>query len=489
VRHVDSSVGMRDNHLLTNHSEFNYGFRKHLTSEPQRPMIVPICFPDLQWNAHAHVRALLANTNALVYKEEEEDQVLERLKDALRSCGLKVKNKKPSTWTEDDAEEFLRMMLIRPFVKEGQRIDGKHLLHMDIHIFEEKVLLAAKQAKKWAEELEEQARAEEELVLISSNDSIDEGYLSMSTASGEVAPAEFTPALMTPDDLNIEGMYKVIAKTTNYYDQNITESNVFLVTLSKNGIGSTGCAWNAGTIHNNYDGVTCVWQGEYRDNDGSFFFTSVYSNQTHEEYSGRFESYAGKEGYLYCRGLNSKYAWFGYGRESYGMLDMYMCKLSNDEVKDVKNSMQRWAMGEKDAIPMEAVMQNIGPSIEWNDFHQIVDQCPKLEVTEGFCSVPPYNSTVCLQTPIAIHLELPPDLNSSKDLFVSIVPEGSVVPDETNMFKATAAVIARGYVFPKHKVPKVSGRYEIALFQNRNTKVAGHTISVIQDYVWKRSRH
>jgi hypothetical protein len=485
---LDFKLANVNEHFLTNHLEFNYGFRKHLTSEPQRPMIVPMCFPDLQWNAHAHVRALLANTNALVYKEEEEDYVLERLKDALRSCGLKVKNKIPSTWTEDDVEDFLRLMLLRPFVKEGERIDGKQLLDMDSHIFEEKVLLAAKQAKKWAEELEEQARTEEEVVLISSHDSTDEGDLSISSVSGEM-PVEVTPSLTTPDKLHMEGMYKVIAKTTNYYDQNITESNVFLVTLSKNGIGSTGCAWNAGTIHNNYDGVTCVWQGEYRESDGSFFFDSLYSNQTHEQYSGRFERYTGNDGYLYCRGFNCKYAWFGYGRESYGMLDMYMCKLSGDEVKDVKNAMQSLAVGETNAIPMEAVMQNIGPTISWNDFHQVVDKCPKLQVTEGFCSVPPYNSTVCLQTQIAVHLELPLDLNTSQDLFVSIVPEGSVVPDQSNIFKATPSIITRGYVFPKDKVPKMPGRYEIALFHKGNVKVAGHPISITQDYVWKRSNH
>jgi hypothetical protein len=283
-------------------------------------------------------------------------------------------------------------------------------------------------------------------------------------------------------------MYKVIAKTTNYYDQNITESNVFLVTLSKNGIGSTGCAWNSGTIHNNYDGVTCVWQGEYRESDGSFFFTSVYSNQTQEQYSGRFETYVGKNDCLYCRGLNSKYAWFGYGRESYGMLDMYMQKLSEDEIKAVKNAMQRLALGENDAVPMEAVMQNIGPEVSWSSFHDVVDKCPKLEAINGFCSVPPYDSTVCLHSPIAVQLTLPQGLTPSDKLILSIIPEGSTGPDENNFFSVNQYIVARGYVFPKHKVPNVPGSYEMVLF-HKGTKVAVHPIRIKQDYLWKLSSH
>lgn len=47
--------------------EFEYAQRLMLTKE--RPVIMPVLFPDLDWNKTKHVRLCLANTNGIKYVE------------------------------------------------------------------------------------------------------------------------------------------------------------------------------------------------------------------------------------------------------------------------------------------------------------------------------------------------------------------------------------------------------------------------------------
>lgn len=427
-----------------------------------------MCFPDLQWNAHAHVRALLANTNALVYKDNEEQEVLERLIDALKANGLEMKNTQPSKWTSEDSQKYMQQMILSSFEHSGKELDGKSLLEMNADSFEEVITRAAKNMKHTLGKLEEEACAEME----------DDLCLTDSTASDESSSGN--------GEASYDGMYKVIAKTTNYYDQNVTESNVFLVTLQRNGIGSSGCAWTAGSIHNNYDGVTSIWQGEFASN-GSFHFTSLYSNDTKEEYSGRFEKCGGDDGNIYARGKYCKYAWFGYGNESYGMLDMMMCKLSPEEEREAKEAMQTLALGDSNAISLEAIMQQIGPTMAWGDFHKAADSYPHYEIDgRGFCLTPAYNASVCLGAPIAVHFELPDGYIAADNCVVSIIPKGTEEIDDVSFFHANEYTVARGYVFPTQKVPADVGPYEIALFNSNGQKIGHNPISITHGNSWKK---
>lgn len=428
-------------------------------SEPSCPAIVPMCFPDLRWNAHGHVRALLANTNALVYQEDGEQDTLNKLLDALKLNGIEIKNNKPSKWSSEDAQLFLEQMVLNSFEKIGKEFNGKSLMAMNADSFDNAFASAAKNFRQKMGELEEEACAREDEVCLtdstssedSRNDMVEESY---------------------------DGMYKVIAKTTNYYDQNITKSNVFLVTLQKNGIGSSGCAWTAGSIHDNYDGVTCIWQGVYSSN-GSFHFTSLYSNDTKEEYSGRFEKCSGDDGRLYARGKFSKYAWFGYGRESYGMLDMFMYKLSSEEAKEVKKDMQSLALGDSSAVSLEAIMQHIGPNLSWSEFHHSADSFPYPSLDErGFCLTPDYNATVNLGAPIAVQFQLRDGYTSEDNCVISIIHKGSEKPNYDTFFYANQYTVPRGCVFPINVVPTVPGYYEVALFNASGQKIAYNPIRI-----------
>jgi hypothetical protein len=51
--------------------EFNLAFNlyTHSKGKPRLPIFVPVAFPDLDWNAHAHVELLAANTNFITHSE------------------------------------------------------------------------------------------------------------------------------------------------------------------------------------------------------------------------------------------------------------------------------------------------------------------------------------------------------------------------------------------------------------------------------------
>lgn len=468
--------------------EFNYGFRKNLTSEAQIPAILPICFPDLQWNKHAHVRALLANTNAIVYNEEGEEECLSRLVEALKANGLKLKSTRPSLWTSDETKHYVQQMIFQSIEQEGHNVDGSNILSMDTQTFENIIAKSARNMKVRLGRLEEEAVAEEDGLSLTT--SANTGNKTSASTGKKKKKKKKKNESQTEsyerEEKSYDGMYKVIAKTTNYYDQNVTESNVFLVTLQRNGVSSSGCVWNAGSIHNNYDGVTSVWQGEYRGLDGSFFFTSLYSNDTNEIYAGNFERCGGDDGFLYSRGASSKYAWFGYGRESYGMLDMLMCKLSSDEEREVKTAMQSLTLNDPDAVPLEAIMKEIGPQMSWDHFHKAADSHPAIMIdNRGFCSTPPYDSTVCLSAPIAIQFDLPQGFTPADNCIVSIISEGSEEPDENFCFQANEYTVARGYVFTKENVPRDVGNYEIALFSNAGAKIGIQPIEILTGNAWR----
>jgi len=54
--------------------EYNYAKRLNLTSKhnPRKPLLLPIAFPDLDWQKRSHVRLLMSSTNAIVIKNNSE---------------------------------------------------------------------------------------------------------------------------------------------------------------------------------------------------------------------------------------------------------------------------------------------------------------------------------------------------------------------------------------------------------------------------------
>lgn len=80
--------------------EYNFALRLNLTSKakPRLPVVIPICFPDLNWTGHDHVMMLMASTNALVYSPEQEAVVFGRLADAMKLVGVKFRGVNPSSW-------------------------------------------------------------------------------------------------------------------------------------------------------------------------------------------------------------------------------------------------------------------------------------------------------------------------------------------------------------------------------------------------------
>jgi len=70
--------------------EYNYAKRLHLTSksDPRKPFIIPVAFPDLDWQKRSHIRLLMSSTNAIVVKEPNTQVVWPLLKDALVGLGL-----------------------------------------------------------------------------------------------------------------------------------------------------------------------------------------------------------------------------------------------------------------------------------------------------------------------------------------------------------------------------------------------------------------
>jgi len=56
--------------------------------DPRIPILMPIAFPDLNWQKRSHIRLLMSSTNAIVAKTESVDSVWTSLKDALENIGL-----------------------------------------------------------------------------------------------------------------------------------------------------------------------------------------------------------------------------------------------------------------------------------------------------------------------------------------------------------------------------------------------------------------
>jgi len=70
--------------------EYNYAKRLNLTSksEPRKPYIIPIAFPDLDWQKRSHIRLLMSSTNAIIVKDSSAEALWSLLKETLITLGL-----------------------------------------------------------------------------------------------------------------------------------------------------------------------------------------------------------------------------------------------------------------------------------------------------------------------------------------------------------------------------------------------------------------
>jgi len=70
--------------------EYNYAKRLNLTSQsdPRKPFLLPIAFPDLNWQRHSHIRLLMSSTNAITAKDYTAAAVWPTLKASLIASGF-----------------------------------------------------------------------------------------------------------------------------------------------------------------------------------------------------------------------------------------------------------------------------------------------------------------------------------------------------------------------------------------------------------------
>ena len=184
-------------------SEFAYAYRKNLSSKDRLPVILPVVFPNLDWNRHKHVRLLLASTNALVWKDDDKSTTFNDIAMSLRKCGLPSTNSDVTTWTRDDALSFLGSVLLRPF-SNAQDLSGRTLLQCSEDQFMRDFGLSALYANAIKSELP-------------GGSDTATGMTSNSILVVSICQLFFFTT----------GVYKCQAKTINNYDANVTESNEF----------------------------------------------------------------------------------------------------------------------------------------------------------------------------------------------------------------------------------------------------------------------
>lgn len=215
------------------------------------------------------------------------------------------------------------------------------------------------------------------------------------------------------------GIYKIIARTINDNDGNITNSNEFLVFMKDGGISSSGCVWSAGSMHANYDGVTCVWQGTYSPATGQFHYTARYSNDTREEYAGSLD----KDGFI----VKAKYAWWGYGRQSYGSLDAVLQRLSAAEEEQAMQALQQMLEKGEDRLHN---LQSIGKPLSWDALESIRDEHlaarrSQTEASATFVGLPAAGTAIKTGQAFAVHFKRPAGANaSSKKEWIGLCRKG-----------------------------------------------------------------
>lgn len=329
-------------------SEFQYAYRRNLTSSfvPRKPVFLPICFPDLDWNEHKHVRLLLASTNALVYKPDSEGELLASLALSMKRCGIQFgAGSNINDWDTERVCGWLRDILLQP-VKDSS-ITGEELMSMSDKQFRDTLKLSQTHISVIRKQLPDDAGSSKKKAA-GKKKAAAKGK---KAAAADVAGQEVN-GLGTVDAYG--GWYKVLARTINDADGNVTESNQFLMRFHEGGISSSGCCWNAGTMHNNYDGVTAVMQGRYNMETGQLVFNMVYSNNTHESYAGT----------LCPEGIvMAKYTWWGYGRRSAGSFDAAMCKLSAAEEAEALTKFAGMLDAGTDQLHN---LGEIGRALDWN---------------------------------------------------------------------------------------------------------------------------
>eukprot|EP01099_Mayorella_cantabrigiensis_P003413 TRINITY_DN261_c0_g1_i12.p1 TRINITY_DN261_c0_g1~~TRINITY_DN261_c0_g1_i12.p1 ORF type:complete len:582 (-),score=170.84 TRINITY_DN261_c0_g1_i12:273-1784(-) len=100
VDHIDVMILMIDAEWATSgecEAEFNLAYRKHLVSKqsPRKPTFLPVVFPNLDWNAHKHVRLLLASTNAIVVSQQKDmHEIGELLLSSIKNLGIEPRSPK-----------------------------------------------------------------------------------------------------------------------------------------------------------------------------------------------------------------------------------------------------------------------------------------------------------------------------------------------------------------------------------------------------------
>lgn len=238
-----------------------------------------------------------------------------------------------------------------------------------------------------------------------------------------------------------------------------------------------GCVWNQGTLHNNYDGVTCVWQGDYDRDTGAFSFLAQYSNKTHERYAG----------VLTCEGnltfmIQAKYAWWGYGRQSYGSFDAVMLRL--DAAGQAQAVAALEDMLEKGEDRLHA-LSGLGAPVSWDSIDgglkakYLEKRSAAMKLT-GFVGYPATSTKWPVGKTLPVHFQRPNGVNHEKD-WIGLAAKGSdTCWDEADdaWFRVWDNRVEHGVVFYPDLLPPKPGQYEVIYVSSKKV-VARHPIEFV----------
>ena len=240
-------------------------------------------------------------------------------------------------------------------------------------------------------------------------------------------------------------------------------------------MSSSGLAMNTGTLHSNYEGVTCVIAGSY-GLSGQFYFHAKYSNDTTEQYSGKLVKADDNSEDLRCYGCTSGYAWFGYGRSSSGEYDLMMHKLSGYELAAAKE-----ALLQSDSQSLECAIGSIGDEIQLDGTSFDSDKERVTQETRGqggFVVSPAAHPRQFVDAPLCVVWNRPEGSTGSSD-WIGICHSGtSTLVTDDSWFNAWDSRLEHGMVFWRSLVPRSPGLFDIVYFANSEA-VARHPVEFV----------
>jgi hypothetical protein len=259
-----------------------------------------------------------------------------------------------------------------------------------------------------------------------------------------------------------------------------------MVVCQNGQINSSGCCWDAGTVHTNYAGVRCVWSGGYLPATGHCRFAASYSDGSHEEYVGRFRE-SGDGTCLFLFPHETKYAWSSGERRSFGRMQAVMLRLDGEAEAATARELQ--AVMEKKAS-VESFMREVGPVLAWDELTpQAAEHRRGLAKEEAgvksFIKSPPADSELPAGKGFIVRFTRPKGAQGEGD-YIALCRKGAPLKEFAangdSYFEAWDTRVAHGilwYSQRKGVVPSGVGDYELRYFSKAGKLLASHPIRLV----------